>query len=74
MNRGRAKMVDVSAKDESERVAVAKDPRVVTVAGPEHFVYASDSGVWEPCVELGQEVKAGQLAARKGRLMGSVAQ
>jgi uncharacterized protein len=36
----------------------------VTVAGPEHFVYASGNGVWEPLVELGQTVKKGQLAAR----------
>ncbi len=49
---------------ESERIAITREPRVVTVAGPEHFVYSSESGVWEPLVELGQTVKAGQLAAR----------
>lgn len=57
-------LVHAKILPDSERVAVAKEPRIVTVAGPEHFVYAAESGVWEPCVELGQEVKAGQLAAR----------
>jgi len=57
-------LVHAGILPESERVAVAKPTRIVTVAGPEHFVYASENGVWEPMVELGQTVKAGQLAAR----------
>ena len=57
-------LVHAGILPESERIAATKPTRVVQVAGPEHFVYASESGVWEPCVELGQTVKAGQLAAR----------
>lgn len=57
-------LVHASILPESERIAITREPRVVTVAGPEHFVYSSESGVWEPLVELGQTVKAGQLAAR----------
>ncbi len=57
-------LVHAGILPESEHIAVSKPTRIVTVAGPEHFVYASESGVWEPLVELGQTVKAGQLAAR----------
>ena len=57
-------LVHAGILPESARIAAPKPTRIVTVAGPEHFVYASESGVWEPMVELGQEVKVGQLAAR----------
>ena len=57
-------LVHAGILPESERIAVARAPRVVSVAGPEHFVYASEGGVWEPLVELGQTVRKGQLAAR----------
>jgi hypothetical protein len=37
--------------------------RYVEVRGDEHFVYASEDGVFEPLVALGDEVSAGQPAA-----------
>ena len=40
------------------------ETRFLDVGGPEYFVYAPDSGVFEPLVELGQEVNSGQLAGR----------
>ena len=36
--------------------------RMLEVRGPEYFVYAPDSGLFEPSVELGDEVVAGQTA------------
>jgi predicted deacylase len=36
--------------------------RLLQVRGPEYFVYAPDSGLFEPLVELGDEVVAGQTA------------
>ncbi len=36
--------------------------RLLQVRGPEYFVYAPDSGLFEPLVELGDEVLAGQTA------------
>ncbi len=57
-------LVHAGVLPESERVEIPVEPRTVTVAGPEHFVYASESGVWEPTAELGQTVSAGQIAAR----------
>jgi predicted deacylase len=38
--------------------------RVVEVGGAEYFNYAPESGVFEPVADLGDEVKAGQLAGR----------
>ncbi len=57
-------LVHAGILPESDRVEITVAPQVVTVAGPEHFVYAAESGVWEPMVELGQMVQAGQAAAR----------
>jgi uncharacterized protein len=37
--------------------------RVTAVAGDEYYVYATDSGVYEPLVEPGDEVEANQPAA-----------
>ena len=36
--------------------------RLVVVAGPSYYTYAPDNGLFEPYVELGDEVKAGQAA------------
>jgi predicted deacylase len=41
----------------------AQPTRYVEVRDGEHFVYAREDGVYEPLVELGDEVKAGQPAA-----------
>jgi predicted deacylase len=38
--------------------------RMTEVGGDDYYVYASDSGVFEPLVELGAEVEAGAPAAR----------
>ena len=38
--------------------------RFFTVSGSRHYVYAYDRGVYEPLVELGDQVVAGQPAAR----------
>lgn len=38
--------------------------RLTEVGGDDYYVYASDSGLFEPLVDLGAEVKAGQPAAR----------
>jgi uncharacterized protein len=37
--------------------------RLMEIGGPDYFVYTSESGVFEPLVELGQDVKAGDPAA-----------
>jgi predicted deacylase len=57
-------LVHVGILPESARVPAPQPTRVTFVGGADYFVYASESGVWEPCVELGDMVKAGQLAAR----------
>jgi predicted deacylase len=41
-----------------------EETRFLDVGGPEYFVYAPDSGVFEPAVELGDTVKKGQVAGR----------
>jgi len=38
--------------------------RILEIGGPDYFVYAQESGVFEPCCELGDAVRAGQLAGR----------
>jgi predicted deacylase len=38
--------------------------RILDLKGPEYYVYADDDGVYEPLVELGEDVEAGQAAAR----------
>ncbi len=41
-----------------------EETRFLNVGGPEYFVYAPENGVFEPAVELGDEVKKGQVAGR----------
>lgn len=43
-------------------------PRIVHVASPEHYLYATDEGVFEPLFEPGDDVEAGQLAGLIHRL------
>lgn len=38
--------------------------RLTEIGGDDYYVYATDSGLFEPLVDLGAEVKAGQPAAR----------
>jgi predicted deacylase len=41
-----------------------EETRFLAVGGAEYFVYAPEGGVFEPAVELGDEVRKGQLAGR----------
>jgi len=36
-------------------------PRIVSAPNLEDYVPCPDSGIWEPCVDLGQDVKAGEV-------------
>ena len=38
--------------------------RLTQVRGPEDYVYSPDYGLWEPLVDLGDDVEAGQPAAK----------
>ena len=38
--------------------------RLTEIGGDDYYVYATDGGLFEPLVDLGAEVKAGQPAAR----------
>jgi predicted deacylase len=38
--------------------------RLTEIGGDDYYVYASDGGLFEPLVDLGDEIKAGQPAAR----------
>ncbi len=40
------------------------EPRIMWLDSAQHYVYASEPGLFEPLVSLGDEVKAGQEAAR----------
>jgi predicted deacylase len=57
-------LVHVGILPESERIPGPGKTRVVEVGGADYFIYAPESGVFEPVVELGDEVAAGQLAGR----------
>ena len=47
---------------ESEREAPAADTRMLAAPDWDSFTYASEDGLFEPAVDLGAEVVAGQLA------------
>jgi len=57
-------LVHMGILPETARIAADGPTRVTYVGGADYFVYASENGVWEPCVELGDMVRKGQLAAR----------
>ncbi|MDP1749736.1 MAG: succinylglutamate desuccinylase/aspartoacylase family protein, partial [Reyranella sp.] len=42
----------------------ASPTRLTEIGGDDYYVYSSDGGLFEPLVDLGAEVKAGQPAAR----------
>ena len=48
----------------SEHIAPDGPTRFLEVGGPDYFVYAPENGLYEPLVELGDMVTAGQPAAR----------
>ncbi len=47
-----------------DRIAPDEPTRFLEVGGPDYFVYAPENGLFEPLVELGEMVRAGQPAAR----------
>ena len=48
----------------SARIAPDEPTRMLEVGGADYFVYAPENGLFEPLVELGDMVRAGQPAAR----------
>ena len=46
------------------RVPAPSPTRLTEIGGDDYYVYASDGGLFEPLVDLGAEIKAGQPAAR----------
>jgi uncharacterized protein len=52
----------VGALRDSVPALPAPETRLLQVRGPTYFVYAPDAGLFEPLVELGDEVVAGQQA------------
>ena len=57
-------MVHLGILPENARIAADGPTRTLLVGGPDYFVYAPDNGLFEPLVELGDMVRAGQPAAR----------
>jgi predicted deacylase len=57
-------LVHLGILPEAARMPSDGPTRLTYVGGADYFVYASENGVWEPCAELGDMVKAGQLGAR----------
>jgi predicted deacylase len=47
---------------DSVKVSEPNPTQILQVRGPDYFVYSPDSGLFEPTVELGETVQAGQLA------------
>jgi predicted deacylase len=57
-------LVELGILPEGDRSPGDGPTRILEVGGAEWFVYASENGVYEPLVELGDTVQAGQPAAR----------
>jgi predicted deacylase len=57
-------LVHLGILPESARIAPDQRMQVFRVGGQDHMVYAPENGVYEPLVEIGATVKAGQPAAR----------
>jgi predicted deacylase len=57
-------LVDRGILPAQARIAGGKPTRIMYTGGDDYFVYALETGVWEPLVELGDMVTAGQPAAR----------
>jgi predicted deacylase len=56
-------LVEMGILPEEDRRPGEVPTRILEVGGNEWFVYTPEPGVYEPLVELGDEVKAGQKAA-----------
>jgi predicted deacylase len=57
-------LVHMGILPEADRIAPDAPTRFLEVGGPDYFVYAPENGLFEPLVELGETVRAGQAAAR----------
>ena len=57
-------LVELGILPESDRQPGEAPTRILEVGGDAWFVYAPEPGVFEPLVELGEEVAAGQPAAK----------
>ena len=57
-------LVHVGILPETARIEPDSPTRILEVGGPDYFVYTPENGLFEPLVELGDTVKAGQPAAR----------
>ena len=57
-------LVHMGVLPESARIAPDGPTRLLEVGGADYFVYAPDNGLFEPLVDLGEMVRAGQPAAR----------
>ncbi|HEX5325525.1 MAG TPA: succinylglutamate desuccinylase/aspartoacylase family protein [Acetobacteraceae bacterium] len=57
-------LVHVGILRKRERIEPARPTRYFDVGGPDYFSYAPDPGVFEPVVELGEAVHAGQVGGR----------
>jgi predicted deacylase len=57
-------MVHLGILPESDRIAGPVPTRILEVGGADYYIYAPENGLFEPLVELGQMVHAGQPAAR----------
>lgn len=57
-------LVHLGILPETARIAPDGPTRILEVGGPDYFVYARENGLYEPLVELGDTVHAGQPAAR----------
>jgi len=56
-------LVHLGILPEESRIP-ASETRIFGLKGQDQFVYAEEAGLFEPVVELGEMVRAGQLAAR----------
>lgn len=57
-------MVHLGILPDSARIVPDGPTRLLEVGGPDYFVYAPENGLFEPLVDLGEMVRAGQPAAR----------
>jgi predicted deacylase len=57
-------LVHLGVLPREAHIAPDKPTRLLEVGGPDYFVYAPENGLFEPLVELGDMVRAGQPAAR----------
>lgn len=57
-------LVHMGILPESDRIRYDGPTRMLEVGGADYYVYTPENGLYEPLVELGDMVKAGQPAAR----------